>query len=158
MAISAHLARLRSAIGHELIQLPSVSVIVVDEDGRVLLVSHAGNRDGWAVPGGAVDIGESPAQAAVREIREELGVQLSQPRLLDVLGGPDYEVTYPNGDRVAYVTAVYQAAISDGTPVPDHEEISDLDWFTPRQLPEVDLNRFARAVLRATGHLDTGRQ
>jgi hypothetical protein len=39
--------------------------------------------------------------------REEIGADVQLVRLLDVLGGPDYEVSYPNGDRVAYVTAVY---------------------------------------------------
>ncbi|MEV6600114.1 NUDIX domain-containing protein [Actinoplanes sp. NPDC051346] len=155
MGISPHLARLRSMIGHELILLPSVSVIVVDEQARLLLVRHAGQRDGWAVPGGAVDVGESPAQAAVREIREETGLHINRLRLLDTLGGPDYEVTYPNGDRVAYVTAVYQAGIAGGAPVPDHEEISELDWFAPAQLPGVDLNPFTRALLRTTGYLST---
>ncbi|MFF5180451.1 NUDIX domain-containing protein [Micromonospora sp. NPDC000316] len=155
MAISSHLARLRTMIGNELIQMPSVSVIVVDDHARLLLVRHAEDRDGWAVPGGAVEIGESPAQAAVREIREEVGIQISKPRLLDVLGGADYEVTYSNGDRVAYVTAVYQAGVAEGTPVPDHEEISELGWFSPPHLPGVDLNRFSRALLLATGHLAT---
>ncbi|WBB76002.1 NUDIX domain-containing protein [Micromonospora sp. WMMD1128] len=155
MAMSSHLARLRTILGHELIQLPSVSVLVVDDHARLLLVRHAGSSDGWAVPGGAVDVGESPAQAAIREIREETGIQIGTPRLLDVLGGADYEVTYPNGDRVAYVTAVYRAGHTDGTPTPDHDEISELGWFTPTQLPGVDLNRFARALLRATGHLIT---
>ncbi|GIM88644.1 NUDIX domain-containing protein [Paractinoplanes toevensis] len=155
MGISSHLARLRAVIGHELVLLPSVSVIVVDDHGRLLLVRHTGDRDAWAVPGGAVDIGESPAQAAVREIREETGLQIGQVRLLDVLGGTDYEVTYPNGDQVAYVTAVYQAGIADGNPAPDQEEISELGWFTPSQLPDVDLNRFTRALLHATGHLAT---
>ncbi len=153
VGISSYLSRLRAVIGHELLLLPSVSVIVVDDHARMLLVRHAGHRDGWAVPGGAVDMGESPAQAAVREIREETGVQIGQLRLLDVLGGADYEVTYANGDRVAYVTAVYQAGIAGGIPVPDQEEISELGWFTAPQLPGLDLSRFTRALLRATGHL-----
>lgn len=155
MGISWHLARLRAVIGHELLLLPSVSVIVVDDHERLLLVRHAGQRDGWAVPGGAVDVGESPAEAAVREIREETGVHIGGLRLLDVLGGAEYEVTYANGDRVAYVTAVYQAGITGGRAVPDQEEISELGWFTVPQLPGVDLNRFTRALLRATGHLAT---
>ncbi|BCY09783.1 NUDIX domain-containing protein [Actinoplanes sp. L3-i22] len=153
MGISAHLARLRTMIGHELIQLPSVAVVVVDGHGRLLLVRHAGHREGWAVPGGAVEIGESPVQAAAREIHEETGLRIGEPRLLDVLGGADFEVTYPNGDRVAYVTAVYQAGVAGGTPAPDQEEISELGWFAPLQLAEIELNRFARALLRATGHL-----
>ncbi|WP_433119297.1 NUDIX domain-containing protein [Micromonospora sp. CA-246542] len=153
MAISAHLARLRAVIGPELIQLPSVSVLVVDENGRLLLVRHTGSPDRWGVPGGAVEIGESPAQAAVREVREEIGVQIGRLRLLDVLGGTDYEVTYSNGDQVAYVTAVYEAVIVDGTPAPDQEEICELGWFNPARLRSVGLNRFTRALLGATGHL-----
>ncbi|MEV1111628.1 NUDIX domain-containing protein [Micromonospora sp. NPDC049751] len=117
------------------------------------MVRHTGSPDRWGVPGGAVEIGESPAQAAVREIGEEIGVQIGRLRLLDVLGGTDYEVTYSNGDQVAYVTAVYEAVIVDGTPAPDQEEICELDWFTPARLRSVGLNRFTRALLGATGHL-----
>ena len=53
----------------------------------------------------------------IREAREEIGADIRLTRLLDVLGGPHYEVTYPNGDRTAYVTAVYEAEIVDGIPV-----------------------------------------
>lgn len=155
MAMSGHLARLRAVIGPELIQLPSVSVILVDEHERLLLVRHTESPDRWGLPGGAVEIGESPARAAVREVREEIGVQIGRLRLLDVLGGPDYEVTYSNGDQVAYVTAVYEAVIVDGTPAPDQEEISELHWFTSAQLRSAELNRFTRALLAATGHLAT---
>ena len=97
MSISVHLARLRAVVGHDLLLLPSVSVLPVDQAGRLLLVRHAGHDDGWGVLGGAVEVGESPAQAAVRETREEIGVEVRLVRLLDVLGGPDYEVSYPNG-------------------------------------------------------------
>lgn len=87
---------------------------------RVLLVRHARHDDGWGVLGGAVEVGESPAAAAVRETREETGadVDVELVRLADVLGGPDYEVTYPNGDRTAYVTAAYEARIISGSPAP----------------------------------------
>lgn len=57
----------------------------------MLLVQHAGHHDGWAVLGGAVEIGESPAETAIRETREEIGADIRITRLLDVLGGPDYE-------------------------------------------------------------------
>lgn len=155
MGISSHLARLRAVIGHQLVMLPSVSVIVVDDQARFLLVRHTGDSDSWAVPGGAVEIGESPAQAAVREIREETGVHIGPPRLLEVLGGPDYEVTYPNGDQVAYVTTVYRADVAGGAPAPDQDEISELGWFAPAELPDLAFTRFSRALLRATGHLVT---
>ena len=151
MGISAHIARLRAAVGHDLLLLPSVSVLPVDQAGRLLLVRHAGHHDGWAVLGGAVEVGESPAEAAVRETREETGLEVRLVRLLDVLGGPDYQVRYPNGDRTAYVTAVYEAAILPGCPAACDDELSDVAWFTPGQLADLGLSRFARALLSATG-------
>jgi 8-oxo-dGTP pyrophosphatase MutT (NUDIX family) len=153
VAISAHIARLRAAVGHDLLLLPSVSVLPVDPAGRLLLVRHAGHHDGWGVLGGAIDPGESPAEAAIRETREEIGVEVRLVRLLDVLGGPDYEVSYPNGDRTAYVTAFYEVAIISGAPAVSDDELSDLAWFTPAQLADLDLSRFARALFSATGYL-----
>lgn len=117
-----------------------------------MLAWHAGHTDGWGTVGGAVDPGESPAAAAVREAREEIGVAIRLRRLIDVLGGPDYEVTYPNGDRVAYVPAVYEAEIADGIPAPADGELSEVAWFTPEELRSVPLSRFTRALLTATGH------
>ncbi|MEQ4301686.1 NUDIX domain-containing protein [Plantactinospora sp. B6F1] len=155
MPIPPHVARLRAAVGPaELLLLPSASVLPVDPVGRLLLVRHRGHTDGWGLVGGAVEPGESPAEAAVREAREEIGVEVRLTRLLDVLGGPEFEVTYPHGDRAAYVTAVYRAEIVAGIPRPDGDEVGEVGWFDPAELAALQVSRFARAVLRATGHRD----
>ena len=153
MGIAPHIARLRAVVGHELLLLPSVALLTLDEAGRLLLVKPTGHEDGWHILGGAVDMGESPAGAAVREAREEIGVGVRLVRLLDVLGGPDYEVHYPNGDRVAYVSSVYEAQIIEGSPAPSDGELSEVAWFELTELPALELSRFARALLRATGYL-----
>ncbi|GII82863.1 hypothetical protein Ssi03_08530 [Sphaerisporangium siamense] len=119
----------------------------------MLLVRHAGHDDGWGVLGGAIEPGESPAAAAVREAREEIGADIRLTRLLDTLGGPDYEVTYPNGDRAAYITTVYEAHITQGSPTPTDGELTELAWFPPQDLPALPLSNFARALLQATHHL-----
>ena len=119
----------------------------------MLLVRHAGHRDGWGTVGGAIEIGESPAEAAVREAGEEIGAEVRLVRLLDVLGGPDYQVSYPNGDHTAYVTAVYAAELTGGVLRPDGSEVSGLAWFARGELAGLALSRFARAVLLATRHL-----
>ena len=59
--------------------VPSVNVVVTNPAGEVLLIRRSDN-DNWAVPGGAIDLGESMVQAAVRETREETGI--------DCEGGP----------------------------------------------------------------------
>ena len=151
--MSPHVARLRAAVGHDLLVLPSAALVLTDSAGRVLLSRPAGHTDGWHVVGGAIDPGESPEEAAVREAHEELGVGVRLRRLLGVFGGPDYEVTYPNGDVVAYVTASYEAEIVEGDPVPDGEELAEIGWFAPDDLPRTHLSRFARALLTATGYL-----
>jgi len=152
--MSPHIARLRAAIGSELIVLPCVSVLPADAAGRLLLATHVGHDDGWGVVGGAVDPGESPAEAGVRECREEIGVAVRLTRMLGAFGGPDYEVTYPNGDRVAYVTIAYAAAIDSGVPAADGDELAELGWFAPGELRDVPLSRFARALLTGCGYLD----
>jgi ADP-ribose pyrophosphatase YjhB (NUDIX family) len=151
--MSAHIARLRAAVGHDLLLLPSVSVLPVDAAGRVLLVRHTGHGDGWAVLGGAVEVGESPADAAVREAREEIGAGVRLRGLLGVFGGPDYEVTYPNGDRAAYVTAVYEAEIINGVPAATDGELSDVAWFGHEELTRISLSRLARALLTAINRI-----
>src|ERR1700744_3937316 len=108
MGIAPHIAWLRAFVGHDQCLLPCATVLPLDDRGRVLLAWQAGHSDGWGTVGGAVDPGESPADAAGREAREEIGVEVRLGRLLNVLGGPDYEVTYPNGDRTAYVTAAHR--------------------------------------------------
>jgi len=153
MGIAPHIARLRAFVGHEQLLLPCVTVLPLDEGGRVLLAWQSGHTDGWGTVGGAVDPGESPAEAAVREAREEIGVEVRLGRLVDVLGGPDYEVTYPNGDRAAYVTAVYEADIVDGVPAPADGELSEVAWFTREELRTIPLSRLTRALLTSTGYL-----
>ena len=59
----------------------------------------------------------------------------------------------PTADRTAYVTAVYEAAIIDGSPAVSDDELSDVAWFAPAQLPGLELSRFTRALLLATGYL-----
>ncbi len=152
--MSPHVARLRAVIGHELIVLPCVSVLPVDVGGRLLLAIPAGFTDGWHVVGGAVDPGESPADAAVRECREEIGVPVRLSGMLGAFGGPDYEVTYPNGDRVAYVTIAYTATVVSGVPAADGEELSRVCWFGTGELRAAPLSRYARALLTECGYLD----
>ena len=97
MPIAPHIQRLRALVGHELLVLPGAAVLPRDGDGRVLLVRTI-DDDRWAAIGGAIEPDESPEQAALREAREEAGVSLRLGPVLAVLGGPDYRMTYPNGD------------------------------------------------------------
>jgi 8-oxo-dGTP pyrophosphatase MutT (NUDIX family) len=103
--IAPHIKRLRDAVGHELLTLPSVSAIVFDEANRILMVQSADDGS-WTTPGGAVDPNEHPADAVIRELWEETGLVARPVRLLGVFGGPESVVAYQNGDRTNYVNTV----------------------------------------------------
>lgn len=105
----------------------------------------------WATIGGAVEPDESPQLAACREAEEEAGVTLRLGPLLGVVGGPAYRVTYPNNDRTAYVVAVFDATVESGTPRPDGDETSDVEWFALDELPFDKMGRLTKALLSDVG-------
>lgn len=61
--------------------------VILDGDGRRVLIHRASHEDFWTLPGGRVEMGESAAEALVREMREELGVHVEVGRLLWVVEG-----------------------------------------------------------------------
>jgi ADP-ribose pyrophosphatase YjhB (NUDIX family) len=150
VGISPHVRRLRQLVGNELLVLPSAAVLPSDEAGRILLVRiiDTGN---WATIGGAVEPDESPSEAALREAEEEAGVALRLGPLLGVVGGPDYRMTYPNGDQVSYVVTVFDASVVGGLPRPDGDETSAVGWWRPDELPLDEMGPLTRALLREVG-------
>jgi 8-oxo-dGTP pyrophosphatase MutT (NUDIX family) len=128
LAISPYLRSLRQRIGHELVLMPSVAVMIRDEQGRLLLVRDR-ETGLWQTVGGAMDPGEEPAAAAVREAVEETGLVVEPTRILGVHGGPLFRLTYPNGDVVEYVGISFAARVAGGAERPCHDEVDRLGWF-----------------------------
>jgi 8-oxo-dGTP pyrophosphatase MutT (NUDIX family) len=150
MPISPYLRELRERVGTDLVLLPSATLLLWDR-GRVALVRSA-ETGRWQTIGGAVDPDEHPADAALREAAEETGVTASLPRLRGVAGGPDYRVTYANGDRCAYVVTVYDADLSPGTEITlDEREVTELAWFAPADIPLDDVEPLSRQLLIDVG-------
>lgn len=154
MPMSPYVRRLRDAVGNDLLLLPSVTVLPRDADDRLLLVRQA-DHGRWGLLGGAMDPGESPAESAVREVREEIGVDVVLGPIIGVLSGPKYEIEYDDGDRNAYVTIVFGPCRLDGEIVPDGEEVLEARWFSPAELSTADLHPFSRAALEELGLLST---
>lgn len=152
MPMSPYLEGIRALVGHSLLLLPSVTVLPRDADGRILLVRQS-NPGGWGTIGGAIEPDESPEQAAVREAKEEAGIDVALGAVIAVQGGPDFRVTYANGDEAAYVSIVYDATITGGTPEPDGDETLEVAWFAPTELGHAGLSEFAKVQFRDLGLL-----
>lgn len=108
---------------------PCAGVVIV-RDGRILLSKRAKApyAGWWEVPGGFVERGEHPTQAAVREAREELGIEV---RLTGLIG------TYleVSGRGEALQVTAYEGTTDDAEPRPDPTEVSDWAWFRPEEVP-----------------------
>lgn len=141
---------LRTLVGHRLLVLPAVSVHVRDDAGRLLLV-HQRDRNQWGTVGGAIEPGESPAAAAVREALEETGLEVEVTGPVTALGGDGFTMTYPNGDECAYVSIVFDATVVGGALRADGVEVSQCGWFTPADLATADISTVSRSVLAALG-------
>jgi len=146
MPISEHLRNLRAKVGNDLLVVPSVTAILFDDRERILLARHASGGV-WVAPGGSVDPNESPSDAVVRETWEETGLLVEPVRVLGVYGGPEFGVTYGNGDRVTYVMSLFECRRLGGEERPDGEETLELGWFSEADLEGLRLPAWARLVL-----------
>ena len=150
MSTPAFIASLRKRIGHDLLLLPTVAVLARDVDERLLLVQD--QESGlWSCPGGIVEPGELPADAAVRETWEESGVLVELVRLAGIFGGEHCANTYRNGDRIAFVATVFHARPVAGAPRADGSEIRDARYFAADEITGLQLRTGTRLFLEAGG-------
>ena len=137
MPMSEYMRGLRAAVGPVLLEVPSVSIVLRDENGRVLLVEHENDRR-WVTPGGAVEPAETPAEAALREMWEETGLFVELTRVIGVYGGPEFIVQYRNGDETSYMMVAFEARLVSGEARPDNVETLDVRYFSANELAEVE--------------------
>jgi 8-oxo-dGTP pyrophosphatase MutT (NUDIX family) len=129
----SYLLELRQLVGQRPLFSPGASIIPVDDEGRVLMQLRADSRN-WGFPGGAMELGDSLLDTAKRELLEETGLQALRWTLVTMLSGQDFFYTYPNGDQIYNVGAVYVARGVHGALRADHESL-ELRWFAPDDLP-----------------------
>lgn len=147
-------AGLVDSIGAPLDRLPDAlragaNAVVFDAAGRILL--HRRSDNGWwGLPGGGMEIGESVEECAIRETREETGLEVRVTRLVGVYSDPaHYSVhRYPDGTAVQYLVIVYEAEVLGGE-LAVSEESTELRFFDPDDLPE-DVMLSTRVRVRDT--------
>ena len=128
--------------------VPSVNVVVTDDAGRILLICRTDNGN-WAVPGGAIDLGESMSDAAVRETREETGIDCEITGLVGIFTDPRHVIHYTSNDEVRQeFSIVLTGRAVGGQPTPSNET-SDMRWIEPKRLPELPIDRSMRLRLSA---------
>jgi 8-oxo-dGTP diphosphatase len=142
---------LRDRIGPVKTILAYSSAIISDHHGQILL-QHRYDFPWWGLPGGIIERGEHLSECLTRETREETGLHVTPRQLVGVYSSPDFDVTYPNGDQVQQFTICFACQVTGGTLRPDGEEILNLDYFPPDDLPEVPSWYQAMIADFAAGH------
>jgi 8-oxo-dGTP pyrophosphatase MutT (NUDIX family) len=124
--MSPYMAGLRALVGTRLVLIPAVAAVIHDQVGRVLLVRTTAGY--WSLPAGAIDPGESPREAVVRETREETGLEVRPVAVLDALGGEAFRITYPNGDQIEATVSVFACEVVGGALHCDGVETVEARW------------------------------
>lgn len=136
--MSSYMRDLRGRIGNTLLEIPAAAVAVRDDRGRVLLVKSL-EGGVWIFPGGAVEPLEVPAEAALREVWEEAGVLAEITSLLGVYGGPEYRVTYQNGDDTSFLMVLFDGRVASGAPKADGVETSEVAFVSREEAADLPL-------------------
>ncbi|WP_019636485.1 NUDIX domain-containing protein [Paenibacillus fonticola] len=136
MGMSDYYKNLREKLGNQLLFMPSVVGIIRNKQGEILF-GRKHNEENWGLIAGAIEIGENPAQAMVREAFEETGLDVEPDRIIGVYGGEERRFTYDNGHQVEYLTIVFDCKIRGGQLNPFNEEMKDLKFFPEDQIPPI---------------------
>lgn len=111
----------------------SASAVVVRKGSKVLLVKRSREpyKNTWMVPAGFVDFGEHPEKAAVREAKEEVGLDVKSLKLLDIRQSED------DPRSPGHMVFFYEAKVVGKIKNNDKDENSEISWFELTKLPKI---------------------
>ena len=143
---------LRRKIGHEVIMTVGCGVLIENEKGQLLLQKRSDTGQ-WCVPGGAMEIGETYEEAAKREIREEVGIEVSDLSLYGLYSGTDRLIHYPNDDEVYSLSVIFHAKSYTGSISDTDSEVMEHRFFSKENIPDNLFIPDARPILDwVSGH------
>jgi ADP-ribose pyrophosphatase YjhB (NUDIX family) len=123
--------------------VPAVNVVVINDAGEILLIRRTDNHY-WALPGGAIDIGESLPQAAIRETREETGVDCEITGLSGIYTDPGHVILYTSNGEVRQEFSIVLTARATGGQLTTSSESSQVRWIAPTDLDSYQMDSSMR--------------
>lgn len=118
--------------------IPGVSVAVTNEAGQLLMIRRSDN-DFWAIPGGAQEVGETPVEAARREVHEETGIDCEITGLLGVFSSPRNVIEFTSNGEVRQEFSILFAGRATGGQISTSEESLEVAWQDPSGLASLSV-------------------
>lgn len=125
---------------------PAAAVALFNSDGNILLLRRKDN-DKWTMPGGTLDFGESLTDCAIREVREETGLEIRITALIGTYTDPHILIAYSDGEVRQEFTLVYAAKVESGQLKID-DESQEAAWVPLSSAVELPLAESQRRRLR----------
>lgn len=116
----------------------AVSAVVRDDRGRVLLI-HRTDNDRFSIPGGGMEVGETVAEAVVREVQEETGILVRPMRVLGIFSDPHHVIAYDDGEVRQEFSICFVADPIGGSPRTSSESKA-VRWIDPSELDALDIH------------------
>ena len=117
---------------------PGASALIFDKTtGNILLTRREDNAK-WCLPGGGMDPGESAAEACIREVFEETGLEVEVKKLVGIYTSPDILVEYEDGNKIQPVAFSFEVEVTGGT-LGLSDETTEVGYFTIEEMENMDM-------------------
>lgn len=127
---------LRDKIGHDVINLTGVNVLIINENNQILLQKRGTYPFKWGLIGGITELGEALEDTAIREAKEETGLDIKDLSLLGTTSGEKCYIHFPNEDKAYFITVGYITKSFSGELMVDGLETKELKFFSYKDLPD----------------------
>lgn len=130
----SYLGQLRALAGDRTLMFVGARAVFLDSTGDVLLIQRSDNGH-WAMPAGAMELGESITDCVAREVWEETGLRALTATPFALHTGPAYTITNVYGDRYQLFTVLFRIDVWEGDLATVTEETTDAGFFALDALP-----------------------
>jgi ADP-ribose pyrophosphatase YjhB (NUDIX family) len=118
--------------------IPAASAIVSNYEGKILLQRRSDN-DLWALPGGAMEVGETIGETAIREVKEETGLNVEPVSIVGIYTNPKHVVAFSDGEVRQQFSLCFACKLLGGE-MQVSEESFEVGFFSPEEIERLNMH------------------
>jgi ADP-ribose pyrophosphatase YjhB (NUDIX family) len=126
--------------------VPAASAVVADQAGAILLIERTDNGL-WTIPGGGMEVGETIAQTAIREVKEETGLDVAVQRLVGIYSNPRHVIEYSDGEVRQQFSVCFACRVTGGQ-MATSSESRRVGFFAPEDIKAMPIHDSIRLRIR----------